>query len=123
MNKNKNDFEIQWQRRQQALQDVQNGAPADAAMNDMAQRAFEQVAESEIYKPMPRHHYRWIPYVAAAGLLIGVSLIGLEWYGKTQLPVTQEVSVGGQTIHFLCNTGCSADDIVQSAQNIMIKSN
>ena len=120
---NRNDFEIQWQRRQQALQDAQNGAPTDVAMNDMAQRAFEQVAESDIYKPMPRHHYRWVPYLAAAGLLIGVSLIGLEWYSKTQLPVAQEVSVGEQTIHFLCNTGCSADDIVQSAQNIMIKSN
>ena len=120
---NKNDFEIQWQRRQQALQDAQNGAPADAAMNDMAQRAFEQVAESETNKPMRRHLYRWVPYVAAAGLLIGVSLFGLEWYGKTQFPVTQEVNIGEQTIHFLCNTGCSADDIVHSAQNIMIKSN
>ena len=119
---NKNDFEIQWQRRQQALQDAQKSAPADAAMNDMAQRAFEQVVESETYKPMRRHLYRWVPYVAAAGLFVGASLIGLEWYGKTQLPVTQEVSIGEQTIHFLCNTGCSADDIVQSAQNI-IKSN
>lgn len=120
---NKNDFEMQWRRRQQALQDAQNNAPVDAAMNDMAQRAFEQVVESETYKPMRRYLYRWAPYVAAAGLLIGVSLIGLEWHGKTQLPVTQEVSIGGRTIHFLCNTGCSADDIVQSAQNIMIKSN
>ena len=119
---NINDFEIQWQRRQQALRDAQNGAPADAAMNDMAQRAFEQVPENETYKPMRRYLYRWVPYVAAAGLLIGVSLIGLKWNCKTQLPVTQEVSIGEQTIHFLCNTGCSADDIVQSAQNI-IKSN
>ena len=120
---NRNDFEIQWQRRQQALQGAQKGAPADAAMNDMAQRAFEQVAESEPYEPMRPHPYRWVPYVAAAGLLIGISLLGLEWYGKTQLPVTQEVSIGGQAIRFLCNSGCSADDIVQSAQNIMIKSN
>ena len=120
---NRNDFEIQWQRRQQALQDAQKGAPADAAMNDMAQRAFEQLAESETNKPKPRHLYRWVPYVAAAGLLIGASLIGLEWYGKTPVPETQEVSIGGQTIHFLCNTGCAADDIIQSAQKIMIKSN
>jgi len=116
---NGKDFEIQWQRRQQALQDAPSHVPSDATIQSMAQRAIEQVAENEIYEPLHRS-FSWVPFAAVAGLLLGISIIGLKWYdNRSQLPATQEVSIDGQTIQFLCNTGCSANDIVQSVHSIM----
>ena len=115
----RDDFELQWQRRQQALKNAKAKMPTDEWMLGVARRAM--AAGNETKKPQ-RHRFRWIPYAAVAGLLVTVSIIGLRHKDNvTQLPVTEKVDVEGLTIRFLCNSGCSADDVVQSAYSIMIQ--
>lgn len=120
MKKERNDFELQWQRRQQAMQRAQSNAPADDVVLAMAKKAQEKGdLRSAEFVPV-RRRFRWVPYAAAASILLGVSVIG--WQRMThelRLPETKVVSVNGQTIRFLCNSGCSADDVFRSAQNII----
>ena len=105
-----NDFDKQWQRRQNALHDAESNSPSDGEIMAMARRA------------QYRQHRKltWIPYAAAASLIIGI--LFFEWNiqnAKTKIPVAQEVSVEGQTVKFLCNSGCSAQDVIISANNII----
>ena len=74
---------------------------------------------SECHPPSP--HRRWIPYAAAASLVIGVAAIGLTRQGQPDngLPVAEEVTVESQTIHFICNNGCSAQDIMLLANKVI----
>ncbi len=68
--------------------------------------------------PLPLHrNRRWIPYAAAASIVIGVAIIGLTHISPSNdgLPVAEEVTVESQTIHFVCNNGCSAQDIMSLA--------
>ena len=105
-----NDFDKQWQRRQNALHDAESSAPSDGAIITMARHAQYR----------PQHKLHWIPYAAAASLIIGI--LFFEWNiqnAKTKIPVAQEVSVEGQTVKFLCNSGCSAQDVIISANNII----
>ena len=105
-----NDFDKQWQKRQNALLDAENSAPSDETIMSMARRAQYR----------PHRKLTWIPYAAAASLIIGILLF--EWNiqnAKTKIPVAQEVSVEGQTVKFLCNSGCSAQDVIISANNII----
>ena len=105
-----NEFDKQWLRRQQALQDAESSVPSDEKIMAMARRAQN------------RHHRKliWIPYSAAACLLIGMIVFGWNIRNvKTKLPVAQEVNIEGQTVKFLCNSGCSAQDIISSAKNII----
>lgn len=105
-----NDFDKQWQRRQNALHDDESSAPSNETIMAMARRAQFR----------PHRKLNWIPYAAAASLIIGI--LFFEWNSqnaKTKIPVAQEVSIGGQTIKFLCNSGCSAQDVIISANNII----
>ena len=105
-----NDFDKQWQRRQNALLDAENSAPSNKTIMAMARRAQYR----------PHHKLTWIPYAAAASVIIGI--LFFEWNiqsAKTKIPVAQEVSVEGQTVKFLCNSGCSAQDVIISANNII----
>ena len=105
-----NDFDKQWQKRQNALLEAENSAPSDETIMSMARRAQYR----------PHRKLTWIPYAAAASLIIGILLF--EWNiqnAKTKIPVAQEVSVEGQTVKFLCNSGCSAQDVIISANNII----
>ena len=118
---NKNDFEIQWQRRQQAMNDAESYVPTDDWMLGLAEQAKEIATGNEV-QYIRQRRFRWIPYAAAAGLLVAVSIIGLRHQRNVaRLPVAEKVDVKGQTIRFLCNSGCSADDVVQSAYGIMIQ--
>ena len=113
----KDDFELQWQLRQQALKYAESHAPTDEWMLGAARQAMAVGNETQ---KMQRYRFRWIPYAAAAGLLIAVSIIGLRHKDNvTQFPVTEKVDVEGQTIRFLCNSGCSANDVVQSVYHII----
>jgi hypothetical protein len=49
--------------------------------------------------------------------VIGVAIIGLTHIRQSNdgLPVAEEVTVESQTIHFVCNNGCSAQDIMSLA--------
>ena len=105
-----NDFDKQWQRRQNALLDAENSAPSNKTIMAMARRAQYR----------PHRKLTWIPYAAAASVIIGI--LFFEWNiqsAKTKIPVAQEVSVEGQTVKFLCNSGCSAQDVIISATNII----
>ena len=105
-----NDFDKQWQKRQNALLEAENSAPSDETIMSMARRAQYR----------PHRKLTWIPYAAAASLIIGILLF--EWNiqnAKIKIPVAQEVSVEGQTVKFLCNSGCSAQDVIISANNII----
>jgi hypothetical protein len=68
---------------------------------------------------------RWIPYAAAASVLIGVGVIGLtyqsEMPNQPQLLKAQKININGQNVRFLCNNGCSAQDILVSANDIIKK--
>ena len=105
-----NDFDKQWQRRQNALHDAGNSAPSNETIMAMARRAQYR----------PHRKLTWIPYAAAASLIIGILFFGWNIQNaKAKIPVAQEVSVEGQTIKFLCNSGCSAQDVIISAKNII----
>lgn len=121
--KKRDDFKTQWQRRQQWQEQAQKSAPDDETLMRWVEKARQASAVPEmnaILFPTP-HHKRWIPYAAAASIAIGVTIIGLTWQGQSDnpLPVTKEVTVGDQTIHFLCNNDCSAQEIILSASEVI----
>lgn len=110
------DFELQWQRRQQAIHQVPAGIPTDEAILEMAQKAQQEAAKTV---PM-RRRYRWMPYAAAAGLLIGVVLFSwTKQNDASRMHVAKEVNVEGQTVRFLCNSGCSASEVFHSSHAIL----
>jgi len=92
---NTNDFDIQWQKRMSAPNEVQNSVPGDDVILNMAKKAQRQGKTKRL----------WIPYVAAACLLSGVIIYGLT------LP--------NEEVKFLCNSGCSAQDVIISANKIV----
>ena len=122
-NTQRNDFKTQWQRRQQWQEQAQKSAPDDEALLRWVEKARQTSAVSEVNViPFPSpHRKRWIPYAAAASIAVGVTIIGLTRQGQPNnaLPATKEVTVGDQTIHFLCNNGCSAQDIILSASEVI----
>ena len=117
------DFKTQWQRRQQWQEQTQKSIPDDETLLRWVEKAQQTSAVSGVNViPFPTpHRKRWIPYTAAACIAIGVAVIGLTRQGQPDdsLPVAKEVTVGDQTIHFLCNNGCSAQDIILSASEVI----
>ena len=118
------DFKTQWQRRQQWEEQAKKTVPDDKTFLYWAEKAQQTSLGSEenvaLYPPIHRHR-RWIPYAAAASLLVGVSIIGMTRPGRTEsrIPTAEEVTVESQTIHFLCNNGCSAQDIMSLANKVI----
>lgn len=110
------DFQTQWQCRQQWEEHTQVTTPDDNTFLHWAEEARLTPTSPEANSPsLPLHrNKRWIPYVAAASIALGLTIFGLT--GRDQiddgLPMLQEVTVDNQTIHFICNNGCSAQDIV-----------
>lgn len=104
-------FEQQWQQRQQALQTPRANVPNDEVFLKMAKLAQQR---------QKRHTLHWIHYAAVASVLIGALIFSWNWqYAKNKIPVAQEINLEGQTIRFMCNSGCSAQDIITSANNII----
>lgn len=89
------DFEKQWQHRQQAMKEVQSNLPSDEVVLQMARKAQER----------RRIKIPWISYAAAACLLFGVVLYGLRTQNKEP--------------KFLCNSGCSIQDVTMLANRIV----
>ncbi len=115
------DFETQWQYRQQWKEQAEKSAPNDKTFLQWAEKAQQDPAGlSAIVIPIHRNK-RWIPYAAAASLVIGVIAIGLTHQSQPEsgLPVAEEVTVESQTIHFICNNGCSAQDIMHLANKVI----
>ena len=111
-----NDFETQWRHRQQWEERAEKSVPDDKSFLNWAEKAQQAPGVSEVnVTPLPLHpNRRWIPYAAAASIAIGVAIIGLTHTSPSNdgLPVAEEVTVESQTIHFVCNNGCSAQDIM-----------
>ena len=114
-----NDFETQWRHRQQWEERAEKSVPDDKSFLNWAEKAQQAPGVSEVnVTPLPLHrNRRWIPYAAAASLIIGVTIIGLTYSSQPEdeLPIAEEVTVESQTIHFVCNNGCSAQDIMSLA--------
>lgn len=117
------DFKIQWQRSRQWQLEAEKMVPDDETFLHWAEKAQQTAPGSEVNViPFPFHrNRRWIPYAAAASVVIGVGIIGLIRQGQPDngLPVTEEVTVESQTIHFVCNNGCSAQDILLLANKVI----
>jgi hypothetical protein len=111
-----NDFETQWRHRQQWEERAEKSVPDDQTFLHWVEKAQQASGISEVnVTPLPLHrNRRWIPYAAAASIVIGMAIIGLIHTGRSNdgLPMTEEVTVESQTIHFMCNNGCSAQDIM-----------
>ena len=117
------DFKTQWQLRQQWQEQSEKSAPDDETLLRWVEKAQQAYAapDADAVPFLIRRRNRWIPYAAAASIVIGVAAIGLNRQGETDntLPVAKEVKVGEQTVRFLCNNGCSAQDIILSASEVI----
>jgi len=117
------DFKAVWERRQQWQGQAEKSAPDDATFLRWAEKVQQSTngQEGKIIQFSAHRSNRWIPYAAAACIAIGVFAVGLNHHGETgnNLPVAKEVKVGGQTVRFLCNNGCSAQDVLLSANEVI----
>jgi hypothetical protein len=120
--KRNDDFQTIWECRKQNWQErAEKGAPDNKTFLHWAEMAQQDPAGWGM-NVLPLHHTRrWIPYAAAACIAVGVTVIGLSIQSQPDnpLPVTEEVTIEGQTFHFLCNNGCSAQDILLSANEVI----
>lgn len=127
-NQNRDDFQQLWERRKQTWQNKNDmNVPDDTTVLKMAELARQvSPARDENIVPISLgRRGRWIPYAAAASVLIGVGVIGLtyqsEMPNQPQLLKAQKININGQNVRFLCNNGCSAQDILVSANDIIKK--
>ena len=122
-NTQREDFKTQWQRRQQWQELAEKSAPDNETLLRWAEKAQQNSAgpDADAFPFLTHRRNRWVPYAAAASIAIGVVAIGLSRQGETDdtLPVAKEVKVGEQTVRFLCNNGCSAQDIILSASEVI----
>ena len=123
---NKADFRRLWERRKQAWrQEAELNAPNDDVLLKMAQRArsASAVPEEIIMPATIRKRGRWVPYAVAAGIAAGIVFIGVNRAGISPdpLPTVQEVNVEGNIMFFMCNNGCSVQDVVLSANDVIKK--
>lgn len=122
-NTQRDDFKAQWQRRQQWQEQAEKSAPNNETLLRWAEKAQQDSAGPDVdaFPFLTHRRNRWVPYAAAASIAIGVAAVGLNRQGKTDdtLPVAKEVKVGEQTVRFLCNNGCSAQDIILSASEVI----
>ncbi len=114
-------FEAQWQSRQQWKEQAEKWAPDDKTFLQWVEKAQQDPTGSSANLIPIHRNKRWIPYAAAASLVIGVAAIGLTRQSQPEsgLPVAEEVTVESQTIHFICNNGCSAQDIMFLANKVI----
>lgn len=121
--KRRENFDRLWNHRKLTWQErATKAAPSDEAMLRMAEKARYQASVTETPAiTITKRRNRWLPYAAAASLVIGVATFGLTRHDETDttLPITKEVNVNGQTIRFVCNNGCSAQDIVFAANQVI----
>ena len=117
------DFKTQWQRSQQWQMEAEQSAPDDETLLRWVEQAQQSPADQEVNLisfSSPRRQ-RWIPFAIAASLVIGVTVIGLTRQSQTDVPtpIADEGNEEGQPIRFLCNNGCSAQDIILLANEVI----
>ena len=122
----RDDFHIVWEHRKHNWQEqAERTMPDDVNLLRLSEKAQRkaQLQEAEVV-PITRRRNRWIPYAAAASLIIGVIAIGLNRQvnvDKVVTPMAQEVDVDGNTMFFLCNNGCSVDEVILAANDVIKK--
>ena len=123
--KQREDFDTLWNLRKQTWQEhATKAAPDDESMLRMAEKAQHQVSATETPAiTITKRRIRWIPYAAAASIAVGVTAIGLTRQNEpgSTLPVAKEVNVNGQTIRFVCNNDCSAQDVIFAVNDVIKK--
>jgi len=119
-------FQQAWNRRKQWQKENKAFLPDNATLLHMAEVAQRQPQfNATIDLPnVRRKRNRWIPYAAAASLIAGISIIGItrsnHHDGRLNLPVAKEVSVDdGQTVRFLCNDGCTANEVLLASKDVI----
>ena len=114
-------FKTQWKHRQQWEKQAEKTVPDDKFFLQWAEKAQQDPAGLGVNVTHFHRNRRWIPYAAAASIAIGVTIIGLTRTDQPNdgLPVAEEVTVESQTIHFVCNNGCSAQDIMLLANKVI----
>ena len=121
----RSDFKTQWQRRQQWQEPARKLVSDDETFLRWAEKARQASAEPDVNViPFPTHRRnRWIPYAAAASIVIGVTVIGFTRQNEpgSTLPVAKEVNVNGQTIRFVCNNDCSVQDVIFAVNEVIKK--
>lgn len=119
----RDDFQKVWERRKQNWQEqAKQSLPDDATLLHMAELARMQAQQQgAVVVPLTRRRNRWLPYAAAASLVVGIATFMLtrESQPEIALPVAEEVSVGGQTMQFLCNNGCSVNEVLIAANEVI----
>ena len=118
----RDDFNAQWQRSQQWRGEEEKLVPDDETLLRLVENVQQTAMAPEVNLISFPSHRRILlmPIAAAASIVIGVSIIGLVYFNKQDnpLPVTQIVNEEGHTVRFLCNNGCSAQDIILLANEI-----
>lgn len=121
----RDDFHKVWERRKQDWQEqAKQSLPDDATLLRLSELARQQALRQEaVVVPITRRRARWLPYAAAASLVVGIATFMLtrESQPEIALPVAEEVNVEGQTLHFLCNNGCSVDEVLLAANEVIGK--
>jgi len=114
-------FKTQWQCRRQWKEQAEKSVPDDKFFLQWTKKAQQDPVGLGVNVNLFHRNRRWIPYAAAASLVIGVTAIGLTRQGQREngLPVTEEVTVENQTVHFVCNNGCSVQDIMLLANEVI----
>lgn len=114
-------FKAQWQSRQRWEERAEKSVPDDMTFLRWAEKAQQDPAGRGANVVTFHRTRRWLPYAAAASIAVGVTVIGLTRQSQPDnvLPVAEEVTVESQTIHFICNNGCSAQDIMFLANKVI----
>ncbi len=117
------DFEKQWERRRQALDNAAQTAPDEERMRLWAKLARQpQPAQAENGTVLRRVRPRWVPYAAAAACVAVLVVGGLRYFQQQPAPLQAEkVTVDGEQLYFLCNNQCAAAEVVQAAEEMFDK--
>lgn len=119
--KQKDDFQTVWERRRNSWQELtEKTMPDDTTILRLAEQAGQQAQQSAVVIPFTRRK-RWFPYAAAASLIIGMTVWGLTYknLNGNRHPAAAKVNVDGQAMHFMCNNGCSAEDIIFAVNDVI----
>ena len=117
------DFEKQWERRRQALDNAAQTAPDEERMRLWAKLARQpQTSRLDLGEIRPERGSRWIPYAAAAACVAVLVVGGLRYFQQQPAPLQAEkVTVDGEQLYFLCNNQCEAAEVVQAAEEMFDK--
>ena len=123
-NKQHCDFQPLWNHRKYAWQEKAAATvPDDDTILRLADRArrSEWTEESVVVPLNTRRRNRWIPYVAAASIVAGAVLIGVGRFRNVSNtgPQVQKADVDGHTMFFMCNNGCSVQDFIFAATDVI----